>query len=111
LNIERYRILLECDDVEARKMTVFSLSAEEQVKSCVPSAWDGAGCVGKQSRSVTMVPQQKPESRWTRQANIERYGKLLHSHLSDIERQFVEKRLAEEKQAERPVYQRYAAGE
>ena len=58
-----------------------------------------------------MAAQQKSETRWTHEANIERYGKLLHSKLSDLERRFVEKRLAEEKQAQRPVYRRSAIGE
>jgi hypothetical protein len=65
----------------------------------------------KQSGSATMAVQQKSETRWTHEANIERYGKLLHSNLSDLERRFVEKRLAEEKQAQRPVCRRSAIGE
>jgi len=32
-------------------------------------------------------------------ANIERYRRLLESHLTDHERQFVERRIAEERQA------------
>ena len=58
-----------------------------------------------------MARQQKSETRWTRQANIERYGKLLDSNLADLERRFVEKRLEEERQAERPVYQQCVVGE
>jgi hypothetical protein len=58
-----------------------------------------------------MAMQQKLETRWTREANIERYGKLLHSNLSDLERRFVEKRLAEEKQAQQPLYERCVARE
>jgi hypothetical protein len=58
-----------------------------------------------------MAMQQKLKTRWTHEANIERYGKLLHSNLSDLERRFVERRLAEEKQAQRPAYERCAVGE
>jgi hypothetical protein len=35
-------------------------------------------------------------SRWTREANVRRYRKLLNTQLTDIERSFVERRLAEE---------------
>jgi hypothetical protein len=35
-------------------------------------------------------------SRWTREANVRRYRKLLTTQLTDIERSFIERRLAEE---------------
>lgn len=35
-------------------------------------------------------------SRWTREANVRRYRKLLNTHLTDVERNFIERRLAEE---------------
>ena len=35
-------------------------------------------------------------SRWTREANVRRYRKLLNTQLTDIERNFIERRLAEE---------------
>ena len=35
-------------------------------------------------------------ARWTREANVRRYRKLLKTQLTDIERSFVERRLAEE---------------
>jgi hypothetical protein len=34
--------------------------------------------------------------RWTREANVRRYRKLLNTQLTDLERSFVERRLAEE---------------
>ncbi len=34
--------------------------------------------------------------RWTREANVRRYRKLLNTRLTDVERSFVERRLAEE---------------
>jgi hypothetical protein len=34
-------------------------------------------------------------SRWTREANVRRYRKLLNTRLTDIERNFIERRLAE----------------
>jgi hypothetical protein len=37
-------------------------------------------------------------SRWSRAANVERYRKLLNTQLTDYERRFVERRLAEEMQ-------------
>jgi len=35
-------------------------------------------------------------SRWTRESNVRRYCKLLNTQLTDIERNFIERRLAEE---------------
>lgn len=35
-------------------------------------------------------------SRWTREANVRRYRKLLNTRLTDIERKFIERRIAEE---------------
>jgi hypothetical protein len=35
-------------------------------------------------------------SRWTREANVRRYRKLLNTQLTDVERDFIERRLAEE---------------
>jgi hypothetical protein len=43
-----------------------------------------------------MTPQEQ-NARWTNEANIERYGKILRSNLTDLERRFVERRLEEEK--------------
>jgi hypothetical protein len=37
-------------------------------------------------------------SRWTREANVRRYRKLLSTQLTDLERNFIERRLAEELQ-------------
>jgi hypothetical protein len=34
--------------------------------------------------------------RWTREENVRRYRKLLKTQLTDLERSFVERRLAEE---------------
>lgn len=34
--------------------------------------------------------------RWIREANVRRYRKLLDTQLTDLERSFVERRLAEE---------------
>ena len=37
--------------------------------------------------------------RWSHQANVERYRRLLRTPLTDIEKQYVRRRLAEERQA------------
>jgi hypothetical protein len=37
-------------------------------------------------------------SRWTREANVRRYRRLLNTQLTDVERTFIERRLAEELQ-------------
>jgi len=41
---------------------------------------------------------QRTQPRWTREANVRRYRKLLRTRLTEIERSFVERRLAEELQ-------------
>ena len=41
--------------------------------------------------------------RWAHQANIERYRKIIKTHLTEVERQFIERRLAEEQQALRQI--------
>lgn len=38
----------------------------------------------------------QPHSRWTREANVRRYRRLLKTQLTDIERDFIERRLIEE---------------
>ena len=40
------------------------------------------------------------EPRWSREANIQRYRRLLRTELSERERQYIERRLAEELQAD-----------
>jgi hypothetical protein len=39
---------------------------------------------------------QRNHSRWTREANVRRYRKLLNTQLTELERSFVKRRLAEE---------------
>lgn len=41
--------------------------------------------------------------KFAHEANIERYSRLLSTHLSDTERTFVERRLAEEQRALRKI--------
>jgi hypothetical protein len=50
-----------------------------------------------------MMPQVTRNARWAHQANIERYRKILKTHLTETERQFIERRLAEEQQALRQI--------
>jgi hypothetical protein len=45
------------------------------------------------SMQASRIPSH---SRWTRGANVRRYRKLLNTRLTDIERNFIERRLAEE---------------
>jgi hypothetical protein len=42
------------------------------------------------------VSRTQDHSRWTREANVRRYRKLLTTQLIDVERNFIERRLAEE---------------
>ena len=46
-----------------------------------------------------MKSRQEQNFKWTSEANIERYGKLLKGRLTAVERRFVERRLAEERDA------------
>jgi hypothetical protein len=52
----------------------------------------------RRHRSMQASRTQNP-SRWTREANVRRYRKLLNTHLTEIERNFIERRLAEELRA------------
>jgi hypothetical protein len=54
---------------------------------------------------ATMIPYRSTQPsrthghpRWTREANVRRYRKLLNTQLTDIERNFIQRRLAEELQ-------------
>jgi hypothetical protein len=42
------------------------------------------------------VSRSQNHLRWSREANVRRYRKLLKTRLTDLERRFVERRLAEE---------------
>ncbi len=50
-----------------------------------------------------MLADAKNSARWTRQANIARYLRILNTPLTDLERQYVEKRLAEEQAVDKPI--------
>ena len=52
---------------------------------------------GLEMRSMSVDLKQAQQS--AHRANIERYRRLLECHLSDHEREFVERRIAEEGQA------------
>lgn len=56
--------------------------------------------IGRQATTRRHAPMQASRSqrhpRWTREANVRRYRKLLNTRLTDIERNFIERRLAEE---------------
>lgn len=48
---------------------------------------------------------------FARRANVERYRRLLSTYLTENEREFVERRLAEEEAALRDIVQRAAVGD
>jgi len=50
------------------------------------------------ARSYLSTDSARPRNhvRWTREANVQRYRKLLSTRLTDLERSFIERRLAEE---------------
>jgi hypothetical protein len=47
-------------------------------------------------RWSTQAPHMPPRPRWTREENVRRYRKLLNTRLTDIERNYIERRLSEE---------------
>lgn len=51
---------------------------------------------GAKRHSAMRAPRTEGRSRWTREENIRRYRRLLNTQLTDIERSFIERRLAEE---------------
>ena len=65
------------------------------VTSVEPQRFIGRHAATRRHRSV-QASRTSNHSRWTRQANVRRYRKLLNTHLTDIERSFIERRLAEE---------------
>jgi hypothetical protein len=58
--------------------------------------------IAKQATTTRYRPMQASRTqtnlRWTREANVRRYRKLLSTRLTDVERNFIERRLAEELQ-------------
>jgi hypothetical protein len=68
------------------------------VIDCVASrpAVPSGTAVNYQRMKASRIPYV---SRWTREANVRRYRRLLTTQLTDLERNFVERRLAEELRA------------
>jgi len=60
-----------------------------------PQRFIGRHASTRRHRSVQASCPPSP-SRWTREANVRRYRKLLNTRLTHIERNFIERRLAEE---------------
>jgi hypothetical protein len=53
--------------------------------------------IGRPGRCRPIKASHTPSiSRWTREANVRRYGRLLSTRLTDVERDFIERRLAKE---------------
>lgn len=59
----------------------------------VPCLVDGRRAMGYGPRRF---PHAAYRSRWTRDDNVRRYRRLLNTQLTDMERNFIERRLAEE---------------
>ena len=47
----------------------------------------------------SQISEATRNARWSHGANIERYRKMLKTHLTDNERQFIEQRISEEQEA------------
>jgi hypothetical protein len=71
------------------------LSKLDCVAYVEPQRFVGRHAATRRHRSV-QASRTSNHSRWTREANVRRYRKLLNTHLTDIERSFIEQRLAEE---------------
>jgi len=71
------------------------LSKLDCVASDEPQRFIDRHAATRRHRSI-QVSRASNHSRWTREANVRRYRKLLNTHLTDIERSFIERRLAEE---------------
>ncbi len=82
------------DDPPPRGGAVMRLSPHISVEAVSGKPWRFAP---KQTARTDRLPTMSaPGSRWTREANVRRYRKLLATRLTDHERCFVERRLAEE---------------
>jgi len=71
------------------------LSKLDCVAYVKPQRFVGRHASTRRHRSM-QASRTSNHSRWTREANVRRYRKLLNTHLTDIERSFIERRLAEE---------------
>jgi hypothetical protein len=71
------------------------LSKLDCVAYVEPQRFVGRHASTRRHRSM-QASRTSNHSRWTREANVRRYRKLLNTHLTDIERSFIERRLVEE---------------
>ena len=71
------------------------LSKLDCTASDEPQRMFGRYAATRRHRSMP-APRAANHSRWTREANVRRYRKLLNTQLTDVERTFIERRLAEE---------------
>ena len=56
----------------------------------------GRQATTRRYRRPMQASRTQSHSRWTREANVRRYRKLLNTQLTNLERNFIERRLAEE---------------
>jgi hypothetical protein len=71
------------------------LSKLDCTASDQPQRIFGRHAATRRHRSMPVL-RAANHSRWTREANVRRYRKLLNTKLTDVERTFIERRLAEE---------------
>ena len=74
------------------------LSKLDCTASDKPQRMFGRHAATRRHRSMP-APRTANHLRWTREANVRRYRKLLNTQLTDVERTFIERRLAEELQS------------
>jgi hypothetical protein len=67
----------------------------DRAASVEPQRFIGRHAATRRHRSV-QASRASNHSRWTREANARRYRRLLNTRLTDIERNFIERQLAEE---------------
>jgi len=71
------------------------LSKRDCASFCEPQRFINRHAATRRHRSM-QASRTRSGSRWTREANVRRYRNLLNTQLTDIERSFIERRLAEE---------------
>jgi hypothetical protein len=76
-------------------MRLFRFSKLDCAASGEPQRFIGRHATMRRHRSVQASRPPRP-SRWTREENVRRYRKLLNTQLTSLERNFIERRLAEE---------------
>jgi hypothetical protein len=96
--VDSHPFLREIPGIAAPMRVSDILAALRQLDDEVdrPATTTGAIAQGSRASGPRHLRIAIPKSRWCREANVQRYRKLLKTQLTDHERRYVEQRLAEE---------------